>query len=151
MRIFWTIVIIIVIVVGIILVNKNARNDTLNMENNTNTESVNEGTSIDSSIVMSTDGSTSPEAIFTVNGGSFYFKPDIIKVKEGDTVTITFVNDGGFHDFRIDEFGLATTILEETGAQEQVTFVADKKGSFEYYCSIGTHRQMGMKGTLIVE
>ena len=86
MRIFWTIVIIIVIVVGIILVNKNARNDTLNMENNTNTESVNEGTSIDSSIVMSTDGSTSPEAIFTVNGGSFYFKPDIIKVKEGDTV-----------------------------------------------------------------
>jgi len=32
-----------------------------------------------------------------------------------------------------------------------VEFVADQEGAFEYYCSVGNHRQQGMKGTLIVE
>lgn len=85
-----------------------------------------------------------------VNGGNFYFKPNIIKVKQGDTVNITFINDEGFHDFKIDEYNVRTNQIK-TGEQEKVTFVADKKGSFEYYCSVGTHRQMGMKGTLIVK
>ena len=30
-------------------------------------------------------------------------------------------------------------------------FTADKVGSFEYYCSVGSHRSMGMKGVLKVE
>jgi plastocyanin len=29
--------------------------------------------------------------------------------------------------------------------------VADKKGTFEYYCSVGQHRALGMKGKLVVE
>ena len=32
-----------------------------------------------------------------------------------------------------------------------VTFIADQEGSFEYYCSVGNHREEGMVGTLIVE
>jgi plastocyanin len=87
---------------------------------------------------------------FTVNGGNFYFKPNIIKVKQGDTVTVTFKNDEGFHDFVLNEFNVKTKQVS-AGAEQVVTFVADKKGSFEYYCSVGTHRQMGMKGTLVVE
>jgi len=85
-----------------------------------------------------------------VNGGNFYFKPNIIKVKQGDRVDITFVNNEGFHDFKIDEYNISTNRIKD-GGQEKITFVADKKGSFEYYCSVGTHRQMGMKGTLVVE
>ncbi len=87
---------------------------------------------------------------FTVNGGNFYFTPNTIKVKKGDTVKIIFKNDGGMHDFVIDEYHVATSRIG-TGAEQTVTFVADKAGSFEYYCSVGSHRQMGMKGTLIVE
>jgi plastocyanin len=32
-----------------------------------------------------------------------------------------------------------------------IEFVANKKGKFEYYCSVGEHRAMGMKGNLVVE
>jgi len=37
------------------------------------------------------------------------------------------------------------------GTPTSVTFVADKTGTFEYYCSVGNHRAQGMVGKLIVE
>ena len=86
----------------------------------------------------------------TVYGSSFKFEPSEIKVKKGDTVKVTFINSGGFHDWVLDEFNVRTKQIS-SGAQETVEFVADKTGSFEYYCSVGQHRQMGMKGTLVVE
>ena len=73
-----------------------------------------------------------------------------MSIKKGDTVKITLVNSGGSHDLRIDEFNVATSRIRG-GAQETVSFVADKVGSFEYYCSVGDHRAMGMKGTLNVQ
>jgi plastocyanin len=87
---------------------------------------------------------------FVVEGKNFAFVPPSITVKKGDTVKITFKNTGGFHDWKIDEFHAATKRING-GEQDTVTFVADKAGTFEYYCSVGTHRQMGMKGNLIVE
>ena len=50
----------------------------------------------------------------------------------------------------IDEYGAATK-QGQAPFEEVIEFTADKTGSFEYYCSVGTHRQMGMKGTLIVK
>lgn len=87
---------------------------------------------------------------FTVTGGNFKFAPAAITVKQGDKVRITFKNEDGFHDWKIDEFNAATKKIN-AGAEETIEFVADKKGSFEYYCSVGSHRQMGMKGTLVVQ
>ncbi len=87
---------------------------------------------------------------FTVDGSNFKFAPNTITVKKGDTVKITLKNIAGFHDFKIDEFGVATKQIKE-GTEESVTFVADKTGSFEYYCSVGKHRANGMVGTLIVQ
>ena len=87
---------------------------------------------------------------FTISGKNFSFTPSTITVKKGDKVKITFENSAGFHDFVIDEFGAAT---KQTNAPtiEVLEFTADKAGSFEYYCSVGSHRAMGMKGTLIVQ
>ena len=87
---------------------------------------------------------------FVVTGQNFSFAPSSMTVKKGDTVSITFKNAQGFHDLRIDELGVAT---KKIGAaqEETVTFVASKTGSFEYYCSVGEHRALGMKGTLTVE
>jgi len=65
-------------------------------------------------------------------------------------VKINIKNTDGTHDFVLDEFNVATKTIAN-GAEESVEFVADKVGSFEYYCSIGTHRAMGMWGTLKVE
>ncbi|MBI5139738.1 cupredoxin domain-containing protein [Candidatus Nomurabacteria bacterium] len=87
---------------------------------------------------------------FTVTGENFSFSPSVITVKKGDKVKITFKNSEGFHDFVIDEFGAATK-QTKAPATEVLEFTADKVGSFEYYCSVGTHRAMGMKGTLKVE
>jgi len=87
---------------------------------------------------------------FKVTGSNFKFDMSEIKVKAGDTVKITFVNSGGFHDFVLDEFNVATKQANGP-SEESVTFVADKAGTYEFYCSVGQHRQMGMKGNLIVE
>ncbi len=87
---------------------------------------------------------------FTVEGGNFYFKPTSMTVNKGDKVKITFVNKGGYHDLVIDEFNVRTPQIKD-GQSATIEFTADKTGSFEYYCSVGEHRQMGMKGTLIVK
>lgn len=87
---------------------------------------------------------------FTVTGTNFKFAPATLTVKKGDTVKITFKNEGGFHNFLLDEFNVATKTVS-TGQSETVTFVADKAGTFEYYCGVGNHRQMGMVGTLTVQ
>ncbi|MBY0539324.1 cupredoxin domain-containing protein [Patescibacteria group bacterium] len=96
--------------------------------------------------VVSETGGTVKE--FTVDGKNFSFTPELVSVKKGDTVRIKFVNSQGFHDFVIDEFKVATPQIKE--GEAVVEFVADKAGSFEYYCSVGSHRAMGMKGTLQV-
>lgn len=87
---------------------------------------------------------------FTVTGQNYSFTPAALTVKKGDTVKIVFKNAGGFHDFKIDEFNAATKRING-GQQDTITFIADKAGSFEFYCSVGSHRQMGMKGALTVE
>lgn len=86
---------------------------------------------------------------FTIAAANYSFTPGAISVKKGDTVKITLKNTGGFHDLVIDEFGTGTKRLNN-GQEETVIFVADKTGTFEFYCSVGSHRQMGMKGTLTV-
>jgi nitrosocyanin len=87
---------------------------------------------------------------FAVEGGMFYFTPKEIKVKKGDTVKITFTNKEGFHDWVLDEFNAKTKQIK-AGETDTISFVADKAGTFEYYCSVGNHRAQGMKGNLIVE
>lgn len=87
---------------------------------------------------------------FVVEGKNFLFSSAAITVNKGDTVKITFKNAGGTHDFVIDEFNVRTSRVAD-GASETIQFVADKVGNFEYYCSVGNHRQMGMKGVLTVE
>ena len=76
------------------------------------------------------------------------FSPDNLTVNKGDLVRIKITNIKGTHDFKIDEFG----VYAETPLDQEVTveFVADKAGSFEYYCTKPGHRQNGHWGTLKV-
>ncbi len=87
---------------------------------------------------------------FIVIGSNFSFTPNTLEVKQGDTVKITFKNANGTHNFKLDEFQVATKQIK-SGQSETVEFIADKTGSFEFYCSIGNHRAIGMKGTLIIK
>lgn len=78
-----------------------------------------------------------------------WFSVKEIRVKKGDRVRVTVTNTKGMHDFVIDEFG----VKEETPLNEKtvIEFVADKAGTFEYYCSKPGHRAKGQWGKLIVE
>jgi plastocyanin len=153
-------IIVILLIGGVVLYMNKAANDSLIPEINYNVEQPT-STSTDSS----TDPNTSTSSVnvgvdvgvntgtvksFTVNGSSFAFAPTALTVNKGDTVKITFKNTGGNHDLKIDEFNAGTKILS-SGQEETITFVANKAGSFEYYCSVGSHRAMGMKGTLTVK
>ncbi len=87
---------------------------------------------------------------FNITGQNFAFSQDTITVKKGDTVRINFTSAGGFHDWTLDGFNARTEQVNE-GQSSSVIFVADRAGSFEYYCGVGSHRALGMKGTLLVE
>ena len=78
-----------------------------------------------------------------------WFSVKEIRVKKGDRVRIAVTNIKGMHDFVIDEFG----VKQETPLNEKtvIEFVADKAGTFEYYCSKPGHRAKGQWGKLIVE
>ena len=71
-----------------------------------------------------------------------------ITVNKGDRVRIKITEVSGVHNFNIDEFGVYT----ETPLNKEsvVEFVADKSGSFVYYCSKPGHRANGHWGTLKV-
>ncbi|MDO8728430.1 MAG: plastocyanin/azurin family copper-binding protein [bacterium] len=86
---------------------------------------------------------------FSVDAAPFSFSPSTMTVNKGDTVRITLKNTKGTHDLKIDEFNATTRILN-AGETQTITFLANKTGTFDYYCSVGNHRAMGMVGKLIV-
>lgn len=100
-----------------------------------------------------TDTKTTPgvEKTFAIEASSFKFNPATITVKKGDIVKIVLTNKGGTHNWMLDEFEGAKTKTLQAGQTDTISFVADKAGTYEYYCSIGNHRQMGMVGKLIVQ
>ena len=95
-------------------------------------------------------GDTQPDREYVVTTENFSFSPETMTAKVGETVRITLRNTEGTHDLRIDELGVDTGITT-AGREAVVEFVALEEGTYEYYCSVGNHRAMGMVGTLTVE
>ncbi len=100
----------------------------------------------------SSANSITPGAVkeFTVTGSSFKFVPATLSVNKGDTVKITFKNSDGQHNIMFDDFSAGSKTIQ-SGATDTFQFVASKSGSFQYYCSVGNHKAMGMVGTLTVK
>jgi heme/copper-type cytochrome/quinol oxidase subunit 2 len=93
--------------------------------------------------------------IIKVTGENYKFVVDgeenpEIKVKVGEMIKIEFTSTDGFHDFVIDELN-AKTERVTSGKSTVIEFVADKAGTFSYYCSVGNHRSAGMVGNFMVE
>lgn len=111
-------------------------------QNSMNQEETSKETSVSSN--------NAEKKIFTIEGNNYAFDLEEIKVKKGDTVRLNLTSTGGLHDIVIDEYRVASKKLND-GETDTVEFVADIAGEFEYYCSVGNHRQMGMAGKLTVE
>jgi len=146
----WIVVIVLILVVGGVVVftgNKTAAPTVEEMGNMEGMTPTDIPAGYNTPLIPVADGVVRE---FVVDGKNFSFTPSKITVKKGEAVKIIFKNTQGFHDLVIDEYRVATKQIR-TGEQETITFLADKTGSFEYYCSVGTHRAMGMTGTLVVE
>ncbi len=94
----------------------------------------------------------SPEKFKTINvtAERWFFDPDPIEVNEGDYVELKITSKDTNHGFALPDFGIEEMI--NPGEETVIKFLADKKGSFEFYCSVpcgGGHSSM--RGTLIIK
>lgn len=140
-----------IVIIGVLLIGMPAIGKFFK-PSETNTQ-VNTTTSTDTQTVQSesTESATTGDIrVFTVEGKNYAFDTNTITVNKGDVVKIILNNTEGRHDLVIDEFNVSTQVLT-AGKTDEVQFIADKSGTFEYYCSIGEHRSMGMVGKLIVK
>lgn len=85
-----------------------------------------------------------------VTAKQFTFNPSTIEVNEGDTVKLSITSVDVVHGFSIPEFDVNTTL--RPNQTSTVEFVANKKGTFTFACSVvcGSGHG-GMKGTLVVK
>lgn len=90
-----------------------------------------------------------PAGMLAIQGFNYGYNLKNIVVKEGDTVKISLSSDDSPHTFTIDEFGVNQEF--NWGKNTDVSFIANKKGTFQYYCAVPDHRENGMIGTLRVE
>jgi nitrous-oxide reductase len=83
-----------------------------------------------------------------------HFMPDTIRVKEGETVHIHITNleqaYDATHGFAIEAYNINLSL--EPGEAEDVTFVADRAGTFPLYCTeFCSALHLEMAGYLVVE
>jgi len=153
LKVLITIIVVVLLVAGGIYIFKPAKTEPASSDNEVVTETQDEVTT--ESSITNANEEEQEEKVFILTGENFKFimngvnNPDI-KVKEGDKIRIEFTSTKGLHDWKIDEFNAATEKVND-GSSTSVEFVADKKGTFEYYCSVGQHRAEGMKGNFVVE
>jgi nitrous-oxide reductase len=83
-----------------------------------------------------------------------HFTPDIIRVKQGDHVKIHITNieqtEDATHGFGISQYNINASL--EPGVTENFDFVADKAGSYNFYCTeFCSALHLEMAGWLLVE
>ncbi|MFQ5473597.1 MAG: cupredoxin domain-containing protein, partial [Dehalococcoidia bacterium] len=83
-----------------------------------------------------------------------HFTPDVIRVKQGDTVKLHITNieqtRDATHGFAIADYNLQTSL--EPGEVANFEFVADKAGAYNFYCTeFCSALHLEMAGWLLVE
>lgn len=82
----------------------------------------------------------------------FSYSPNTIAGAPGMPLRIKLTNTQGMHDFVIPELGVASGVIQQ-GEDTIFEFTIPESAAnktYEFYCSIGNHREMGMVGTLLV-
>ena len=96
-------------------------------------------------------GSTGNVKEFTMTAKQWEFVPDTITVNKGDTVKLNIESVDVAHGIAIPEFGVSNKDLVP-GKTVNVEFVADKTGTFNFFCNVQCGSgHGGMRGTLLVE
>lgn len=80
-------------------------------------------------------GAHSPaENVFKVEASRFAYTPSILKVNQGDRVTIDLTSKDVVHGLSIDGYDLE--ISADPGQTAHLTFIADRPGTYRLRCSV---------------
>ena len=72
-----------------------------------------------------------------------------LKAKVGDTIEIRISSgEGAQHDIVFPDLNVASAKFDATTGATTVKFKVTKAGTFDYYCTIAGHRQVGMEGKI---
>jgi cytochrome c oxidase subunit 2 len=92
-----------------------------------------------------------PVREITIQASNWKLDPSEVRVKEGDRVKITLQGISGAHAIAIPELGVKSATVH-AGETTTVEFVADKKGTFSFKCSVFCGEgHSDMTGNLMVE
>ncbi len=69
-----------------------------------------------------------------INARQFAYEPAMLSVQRGDTITFHLESLDATHGLFVD--GYDVNIQAEPGKSAEVTFVADKEGTFKFRCSV---------------
>jgi len=86
----------------------------------------------------------------TIRGQDIKFDVTEIKAKVGQTVNVTYINEGTLeHNFIIE--GVVPEVKLQPGQKNAFSFTPSAAGSLEYHCTIPGHLEAGMTGKIIIE
>lgn len=87
--------------------------------------------------------------VVTVKSREFAFEPAKITVSKGQMLTIVLKNMGAVsHNLTIDSDHKTATIA--SGETAKFKFTPESTGTLPFFCSVPGHKEVGMRGTLIV-
>ncbi len=133
--------VIIVAIVLLVVINNTGKNNN-SVPSNTTTPA---GTSAETSV----DFSTPDVKEFTMTAKQWEFSPSTITVNKGDKVRLLVTSIDVAHGINLPDFGVSGFI--NPGKQTVVEFVADKQGTFSFFCNVACGiGHSNMRGTLIV-
>lgn len=102
------------------------------------------------SLTACASGASNSEVLnLTIKAKDIALDVTSFEAKQGQTVNLTYTNDGALeHNFILEEFNVETKILP--GESTIITFTANQAGTFKYHCTIPGHTEAGMVGELTV-
>lgn len=101
-------------------------------------------------VKTNTNSGTGQIKEFNMTAKQFEFIPNKITVNVGDTVILHITSTDVAHGIAIPQFGVSQQL--PPGQEETVQFVADKAGTYTFYCNVfcgSGHRSM--IGSLVVQ
>ena len=87
----------------------------------------------------------------TIKMSEYTISPSVISINAQKDTTFILKNLGfTTHSFVIDELDIYSGVIPP-GESKTVNFTAEEPGEYDFYCSVGNHRDNGMEGILIVK